>query len=362
MPTVFFTGFPGFLGSELLPRVLSRSPAEVSATCLIEPRFMPLARQRVESLARDVPATEGRIRLVEGDLTAPDLGLGSAGTLSDETTEIFHLAAVYDLAVERTLAMRVNVEGTHHLLDFAASCPRLARLHYVSTCYVSGGHVGAFTERDLEKGQSFRNFYEESKYLAEVDVQRRMKDGLPATIYRPAIVAGDSATGATQKYDGAYYIARLLLKQPRALSVLPVPGDPTRARFNVVPRDFVVDAIAHLAGLPSSVGKVYQLCDPDALSVAELFDTLASAAGHRLVKVPLPRSAKGALARVPKVMNAFAAAPPQSLDYLDHPTYYTCENTLADLAGSGIRCPSFREYADRVIAFVRSNPQLGTPP
>ena len=111
--------------------------------------------------------------------------------------------------------MRINVDGTRNVLDFAQEARNLRRLHYVSTCYVSGRTAGVFTEHDLEKGQSFNNYYEETKYLAEVEVQQRMRAGLPTTIYRPAIVVGDSRTGATQKYDGPYFVIRWLLRQPR---------------------------------------------------------------------------------------------------------------------------------------------------
>src|SRR6185295_13240080 len=106
----------------------------------------------------------------------------------------------------REVGMRVNVDGTRHVLDFAAAQPSLERLHYVSTCYVSGRYQGVFAESDLEKGQTFNNYYEETKYLAEVEVQRRMREGLPATIYRPSVVVGDSTSGATQKYDGPYFV------------------------------------------------------------------------------------------------------------------------------------------------------------
>ncbi|MCB1034654.1 MAG: SDR family oxidoreductase, partial [Acidobacteria bacterium] len=205
MAKVFFTGFPGFLGSELLPRVLERL-SEDTAVCLIQGKFRDLAETRVEELTAAHPAIEGRVELVEGDITLPDLGLGEAQELKAEVTEIFHLAAVYDLSVPRKVGMKVNVEGTRYLLDFAQGCPNLKRFQYVSTCYVSGRYAGIFRETDLEKGQAFNNYYEETKYLAEVEVQARMKKGLPATIYRPAIVVGDSRTGATQKYDGPYYV------------------------------------------------------------------------------------------------------------------------------------------------------------
>src|SRR5512140_3801153 len=211
MPTLFFTGFPGFLGRELLPRVLERR-GDAEAVCLVQEKYAPAARVAADELARAHPHTAGRVRLVAGDITRSDLGIAQR-SLAGEVVEIHHLAAVYDLGVARELALRVNVDGTRHVLDLAERCPRLERVHHVSTCYVSGRHPGVFTEDALELGQTFHNHYEETKYLAEVDVRSRMRAGLSATIYRPAIAAGDSATGVTQKYDGPYFIIQWLLRQ-----------------------------------------------------------------------------------------------------------------------------------------------------
>ena len=90
---------------------------------------------------------------------------------TDDVTEIWHLAAIYDLSVKRELGMRVNVDGTRNMLDFAQRCRGLQHFHYISTCYVSGSLPGVFREDDLERGQSFNNYYEETKYLAEVEVR-----------------------------------------------------------------------------------------------------------------------------------------------------------------------------------------------
>jgi thioester reductase-like protein len=358
MPKVFFTGFPGFLGSELLPRVLERLPG-ATATCLIQSKFADLARQRVRELEDSHPATAGRIELLEGDITAPDLGLGKASALVKQTVEIFHLAAVYDLGVKRPLALKVNVDGTRHVLDFAERCPKLRRFQYISTCYVSGRYPGIFREEDLERGQAFNNFYEETKYLAEMEVQARMAQGLPATIYRPAIVVGDSKTGATQKYDGPYYIIRWLLRQPW-LAVIPMVGDPKVTRVNLVPRDFVTDAIAYLSGLEISAGKVYQLADPKALTVDELVNVVARATRRKVLRLPLMQSvAKAAIDYVPGVYKLMQI-PAASVDYFVHPTYYTADNTLADLKGSGLEIPSFPDYANRLVAFVKAHPEVGS--
>ena len=359
MRTILLTGFPGFLGSELLPRLLGRSVGS-DAVCLVQPRYADLARERLAALELAEPELRGRVRLVAGDIILPDLGLGrERGALAARVEEIHHLAAVYDLAVRPDVAEHVNVNGTRHVLDFAAGCDRLERLHHVSTCYVSGRHAGIFTESDLEKGQVFNNAYEETKHRAEVAVRERMRSGLPGTVYRPAIVAGDSRTGATQKFDGPYFLIRLLLRQPR-VALVPVVGNPETARLNVVPRDFVVDAIAHLSGLPHSVGRTYQLADPDPPTVARAIDEMARAAGRRVVHVPVPRSvAKGAIRTLPG-LRSLLGFPAETVDYFDHPTHYVVENAREDLQGSGIALPAFAEWVERLVAFTRAHRRMGS--
>jgi nucleoside-diphosphate-sugar epimerase len=344
MPAIFFTGFPGFLGSELLPRVLART--DDYALCLVQPKFRALAEERAKKFG-------ARIRLVEGDLTAPLDHIDAS-----EIREIWHLAAVYDLAVSREVGMKVNVTGTSRVLDLAERAPRLERLHYVSTCYVSGRHPGLFTENDLEKGQRFNNFYEETKQLAEVEVRRRMAR-VPATIYRPSVVVGDSATGATQKFDGPYFVMQWLMRQPK-LAVLPVVGNPSRYRFNVVPRDFVMNAIEYLSALPQATGKTYAIADPAPLTVDETIDTIAAAAGRRVLRIPLTKGlAKGALQYVPGVYRLMRI-PPAAVDYFVHPTEYDTTNATTDLAGSGIVAPRLGAYVERLVEFVRAHPEIGS--
>ena len=357
MADILFTGFPGFLGSALLPRVLARAEGD-DAVCLVQAKFADLADDRRREIEHSHPETAGRIRLVEGDITRPGLGLDDGAAARRAVGEIYHLAAVYDLAVKRPVGMKVNVEGTRNVLDFAAGCNRLDRLQYVSTCYVSGRWAGAFTEDDLEKNQEFNNYYEETKFLAEVEVQRAMRSGMPATVYRPAIVVGDSTTGATQKYDGPYAMIRLLMRQP-LIAMAPVIGDPARTRVNLVPSDFVVDAIAHLSALPETAGRVYQLSDPSPLAVDELIDEIGRALGKRVIKVPTLRSiAKPMLEYVPGA-EWLTGIPAEQVDYFVHPTHYTCANTLADLEGSGIAAPPFPSYVGRLVEFVKRPPEIG---
>jgi thioester reductase-like protein len=357
MGTIFFTGFPGFLGVELLPRMLRRAPDD-RAVCLVQGKFAALARQRVEEIGARHPGLTGRIDLVEGDITVPGLGLDDPAAVAAGTTEVWHLAAVYDLGVAREVGMRINVDGTRHVLDFAERAGHLSRFQYVSTCYVSGRYAGPYGEDDLDVGQVFNNFYEETKFLAEAEVAERRRAGLPTTVYRPSIVVGDAATGATQKYDGPYFALQWLLRQKR-IAVMPAIGDPTAFRFNIVPRNFVVDAIAHLSGEDRSKDKVYQLADPHPLTVDELYTAMAAATDRRVIRVPLTRRlAKFSVEKIPGVYRVLRI-PSESIDYMTHPTHYLTANQ-ADLDGSGIHCPPVSSYLPVLVEHMRRHPEVSS--
>ena len=196
-----------------------------------------------------------------GDITEPNLGLSAADLeiARSQSTHVFHLAAIYDLAVARDLALRVNVEGTRNVNQFARSLPQLRHYHYVSTCYVAGKRTGRILENELRHDAGFRNYYEETKYLAELEVEA-LKSELPVTIHRPAVVCGDSQTGETAKYDGIYYLIRYLLKWPSVLSAFNIGN--SEVALNLVPVDFVVEAMSALARDPRAIGKTLQLADP----------------------------------------------------------------------------------------------------
>ena len=172
---------------------------------LVEPRMADAARAAAAEIGAD------RIDVLEGDIAERRLGLADADweRLTAEVTSAFHLAAIYNLAVPLELAQRVNVDGTGNVLELCAACERLERLNYVSTAYVAGVRKGVVYEHELALGQAFKNHYESTKFQAEVWVRDAM-DEVPTTIYRPAIVVGDSRTGETQKFDGPYYMLRVI--------------------------------------------------------------------------------------------------------------------------------------------------------
>ena len=331
MPSFLLTGYPGFLGSALLPKLLARAP-ETTAICLVQTKFAALAR------ARAAPFGE-RVRIVEGDITRNiELPPG-------DIDEIYHLAAIYDLSVRRDAGMRVNVEGTRNVLGFAARCKSLRRLHYVSTCYVSGRHEGTFRETDLDVGQRFNNYYEETKFLAEVEVRKRT--GLPYIIYRPSVVVGDSRTGETQKFDGPYFVIQWILRQPK-IAIVPAPLGAKRFRFNTVPRDFIIDAIETLSAR-ANPGTCYQLADPQPLLVHEIIDAIGTASGRTIVRIPLPMF-------IAKMGAPLLRIPSAAVPYFTHPTTYDTTNTTRDL---GFAPPRLRDYLPRLVEFARAHPEIG---
>jgi len=357
MGKVLLTGFPGFLGSELVRRILARRDG-ARVLCLVQAKFAELATLRAAEIESADPGFAGRLELVEGDITEPGLGLEGSGAARG-VTEIFHLAAVYDLQVRRDVALRINVDGTRHVLALAAAAKSLARFHYVSTCYVSGRHPGIFRESDLEKGQKFNNFYEETKYLAEIEVRRRQSAGLPVTIYRPGIVVGDSRSGETQKFDGPYYITRWLLRQP-TVAVLPVPFGAERLRVNLVPRDFVVGALDALSAWKGSAGVCYQLADPDPPTIDETIRLMGEATGRVIVRAPVPLSfAKAAIDWVPGVERVMGI-PSNAIDYFAHPTFYDTTNATRDLAALGIHCPRLADFFHLLVAFQKQHPEVSS--
>jgi thioester reductase-like protein len=170
---------------------------------------------------------------------------------------------------------------------------------------------------------------------------------VPSTVYRPSVVVGDSETGATQKFDGPYFVMQWLMRQPK-LAMLPVVGRPSRYTFNVVPRDFVMRALTYLSGLTTNAGKTYALADPAPLTVDETIDTMAAVTKG---------IAKGALQYVPGLYRLMRI-PPAAVDYFVHPTTYDTRNATEDLAPAGISAPHLRDYAPRLVEFARAHPDV----
>ncbi|MDP9346252.1 MAG: SDR family oxidoreductase [Actinomycetota bacterium] len=346
--TILFTGFPGFIGARLIPRLLADDPG-ARIVALVEPRMVGRAEQAAARLGLGE-----RVAIQPGDITKVRMGLDGPTheRLAAETVAVHHLAAIYDLAVRPSVAERVNIVGTAMVLDFCRACPRLERHNYVSSAFVAGARTGVVLETELDEGQEFKNHYESTKFAAEVLVRASMGEGVPTTIYRPAIVVGDSRTGETQKFDGPYYMLRTLVALKRG--PLPQIGNP-EALFNVVPVDFVIDAIAAAARDDDAMGHTLHLTDPEPLSSAEIFTLLARTYAGREPAYQAPPALLDRSMRLAPVRALFGGTPRESLRYLNHPVRFDTTQAGVVLGRKGLRCPRLPEYVQPMVEFFRAH-------
>ena len=350
--TFFITGFPGFIANRLLERLARQ---DCRFILLVQPS---LAARAIEERARIAQLSGKSIadfQIVEGDISEPGLALTAADHLvQKQTTRVFHLAAVYDLAVPQNLALRVNAGGTRNVVELARSMPHLRQFHHVSTCYVAGKREGVILETELRHDAGYRNYYEESKYLAELEVETA-KSELPVTIHRPAVVCGDSQTGETGKYDGVYYLIHYLLSWPSVLSLINIGNH--KVSLNLVPVDFVVDAMAALAFDEQAIGKTLQLADPSPLTTNQLFNSIARSIDGRKSRITAPAKWVRFFLMLPPSPK-ITGLPHHAVPYFFVKQLYDSSQSQQLLAPHGIHCPPFESYVDRIVDFARQHPVI----
>jgi thioester reductase-like protein len=343
---LFVTGFPGFIGKRLVRALLDDDPS-AQVVCLVEARMEQAARKAASAL--------DRVEILAGDITERRLGLGDEDyeRLTAETTAVFHLAAVYDLAVPLEIAHKVNVEGTGNIIELCRHCQKLVRHNYVSTAYVAGTRKNVVYEHELVMGQWFKNHYESTKFQAEVWVRDSM-DEVPTSIYRPAIVVGDSQTGETQKFDGPYYMLRAIgFSQKRGLPIAKYGR--SAAPFNVVPVDFVVNGIMAGSKDQEAAGMTFHLVDPEPISAGEVFTLLSELYASRKPSCTLPAGPVALALRAKPVRKLFQGTPSQSIQYLNHAVLYDARCASQLLQRNGLRLPLFGEYAQTMVRFFREH-------
>jgi thioester reductase-like protein len=282
---VLLTGATGFLGMELLARYLERTDRRVYA--LVRGADDHAAAERVQGALRCMFGAEHpygeRVVAVRGDLTRPRLGLrGRCDALAEEVSEIVHGAASISFELGLEASRAVNVEGTRRVLEFAERCHTrggLRRLSHISTAYVAGEYGGCFSEDDLDVGQRFRNAYEQSKFEAECLVEG-WRGRLPIAVLRPSIVVGERESGWTPSFNVLYWPLRAFARG----SYLALPAR-RGAPVDVVPVDYVADAILHLSLVREAEGATFHLtAGPHVSSVGELVEL-----ARRRFERPAPR-------------------------------------------------------------------------
>ncbi len=347
------TGFPGFIAARLVARLANR---DTQFFLLVQKNFIEKAMRDIEEVNQKTGTPLENFALIEGDITLENLGISrdDLEILRRETTDVYHLAAAYDLAVEKDLAFQVNVEGTRKVNEFVKTVLNLRRYNYISTCYVSGNRKGVIYETELEHDAGFRNFYEETKYLAEREVEQ-LKGKLPVTIFRPSVVVGDSQTGETVKYDGVYYLINYLRMFPSLFRFVNVGNKDVK--LNLVPVDFVVEGIAALAKDEKAIGRTIALADPNPLTTEELFDAIAEVMTKKKSLIKPPPSLVEKTLMLP-FSPGMSGLPHSGVPYFFVPQTYDTSTEVELLAAHDITCPNFKSYVRNLLDFVEKNPRL----
>lgn len=345
--TYFFTGFPGFLATAILRQLIQTNDQVEKIYVLVLPSMISQAEKEI---AKIESATNFRsITILSGDLTKPYMNLTESERkiLRDQVTHVFHLAAIYDLAVPQEIAKRVNVDGTNHVNQWVRSLSKIKRYVYFSTAYVSGTRGGRILETELAMNQTFKNFYEQTKYEAELLVQKLLEE-VPTTIIRPGIVRGHSVTGETIKFDGPYFILNFF-DRLRFLPFIPFL-DKGEVEGNFVPVDYIIDATLELAHSEKGVGKTYHLTDPHPETMREVYRMLMKA---YLGKEPVGRLPIGLIKVVLSIpmIRKWLRVEKEALDYFVCQAEYDSTQAQTDLKGSGVVCPSFKETLKEMIQF-----------
>jgi thioester reductase-like protein len=358
---LLLTGATGFLGMELLARWLERTERPVYA--LVRARDDGEARRRLLAAARAVvPNAERhaqRLIAVRGDVAQPGLGLSDVqrDALAERVMEIVHAAASVEFSLPLAQARAINVAGTRRLLAFAERCAErggLRRFGHVSTAYVAGTHRGTFAEDDLLCGQNFRNPYERTKWEAERLVRRAARR-LPIQIFRPSIVVGEATSGWTPAFNVIYGP----LKAYATGAALPVMPGRRSAPVDVVPVDYVADAIFELTSRADGAGATYSLAaGPHASSVGELVE-LSAGAFERPQPLTLPpelyrrtlhplllRRASGRRRRWLERSEVY-------FPYFALDVRYDTSRARAALEPAGIAPPPLAGYFDRLVGFAQ---------
>ena len=357
----FVTGGTGFIGRFLIANLLKRR----------QPVYVLVRRgsqKKLAALRAEWGASEAQVIGVVGDLGKPMLGIADADLvkLRDKVTHLFHLAAIYDLAASAEAQQRANVEGTRHAIEFAdvvhAGC-----FHHVSSIAAAGLYEGTFREDMFEEAEELDHPYFKTKHDSEGVVRNEYKR--PWRVYRPGFVVGHSKTGYIEKIDGPYYFFKLIQKMRKMLPAwMPTIGI-EGGRINIVPVDFVADALDHLAHKKGLDGKCFHLTDPAPYRIGEVLNILAKAAhapqmtmrinARMFGFIPAPiLYGIGSLAPVKRMIRAVLkdlGIPKDVFQFVNWPTRYDNREAAKALKGSGILVPPLDSYAAKLWDYWERN-------
>jgi NAD(P)-dependent dehydrogenase (short-subunit alcohol dehydrogenase family) len=351
----FVTGATGFIGKRLVKKLLERKGSVVHFLIrrASEDKVAGLREYWGVGAARAVP--------VFGDLTAKKLGVGPdvIKALKGNVDHFYHLAAVYDLEADADVQIAVNIEGTRNTVELSKAIGA-GHFHHVSSIAAAGLYEGVFREDMFDEAENIEHPYFMTKHESEKIVRTECK--IPWSVYRPALVVGDSQTGEMDKIDGPYYFFKLI---QRMRQILP-PWMPSigleGGRINIVPVDFVVNALDHISHQKRTSGRCFHLVDPMGYRVGDVLDIFSKAAHapkmNLFVNAALlgfiPKAVKKGLMALAPVRRVHRAVmqdlglPEDMMNFVNYPTRFDCREMLAALKGSGIACPNLNDYAWRL--------------
>ncbi len=351
--TYFFTGYPGYLATYLFKELFNGNYGVHKIYALVLPSFMEKANVSLKTLTKELNISDDQIELIPGDITEEKLAMepGIYEQLTNEVTHVFHLAAIYDLAVPLEPAKKVNVLGTKNVNDFVQHLKHLKRYIYFSTAFVAGKRQGTVYETELKHDEGFNNHYEATKYEAELLVDK-LKDKIPTTIIRPGIVMGHSQTGETLKFDGPYFILNLF-RHVRFLPIIPYIGE-GNARLNVVPQDYIIKAATYLGHLDGDRSATYHLTDPNPYTARELYTMFLNSYLGKKPKGKIPHGLAKFNLKIPFVRR-WLQVEKEALDYFNEQTIYDCSQAQQDLKGSGIQCPDMKDCIPNLVEYYKAH-------
>lgn len=348
--TLLVTGGDGFIGRRILSHFLDQ---DMRIVLLVQPKFQETTARMLNAWDRR-PSTEAELEMVPGDITrdALDLDEAEGKDLRETTTDIIHLAAAYDLALDEPTGQAINVRGTQKVLDFARTCENLDRIGYMSTTAISGDYEEVYRETDYDVGQNFNNYYEKTKFEAEGLVREAMDD-LPVIIYRPTTVVGDSETGEIDKIDGPYYLIQSIDRNLHL--VLPETGN---SKFHVEPVDFVSEAFYTLFEKDEAIGNCYHLADPDPPTYKNFVEMVCEHWDKTKPVTTVPPKLMEPLFGLPGA-EALFGLPKEAFTYSYLNRQYASDQAQKLLEPEGVRCPSVTEYLGTILDFYTEHLKQG---
>jgi len=350
----FVTGATGFIGRYLVKSLLDRH-------AIVHILTRASSYQKLDALKNWWGERADNVRVVEGELGQHRLGLSAHDRqrLRGSIDHFFHLAALYDLDASALELEMANIEGTRHALELAhdlqAGC-----FHLCSSIAAAGLYRGVFYEDMFAEAQDLHHPYFRTKHESEALVRKERH--LRWRIYRPGMVIGHSETGHISKIDGPYLFFKALQtlrhRWPTWLPFVGIEG----GQVNVVPVDYVVAAMLHLAHSPDHDHECFHLTDPVARSAGEVLNLFAHA-GHapqmqlrvdaqllRLIPSQVTDALHGyaPLRNVVDQLMAELQLPKSVLEFLNYPTRFNSDRTQQLLNAAGIRVPNLDHYAWRI--------------